>query len=140
MNGPSKRERYTFSLNVPLILGERLQFNVGQWTMVTFHPIMMLANVPVGQFVQFDSITVDSKELLYDKIGPEHYPCWNGLHTKMITATMAHGVHTRGVYSGLVPDGYSKGCEFLLCLTFQGPRRLTLIERLKRWANERWLS
>jgi hypothetical protein len=128
---------YSFSLAVPLVLGEPQKFEERGFIMRAIRVRALVTNAPLERFVELEDVSVDSQSLkpFYNADGPDYHPKRDAWMFSPGNASAPeghelgnllcdHGACVRGSYSGAVPSGYAPGFPFLFLVTLQGPAEL----------------
>jgi hypothetical protein len=139
---PKNSRSFSFTLNVFVVLGEPKLFDVKDWIPIAGVSIdTFIVNAPQPGLVILDSASLDRVDFLYDERGefrkrsdrgkPESYA---DAHTHCPFEGVAHsptkfgptplrcerGARVRGRYTGVVPEGFKVGQQYLFCFSFIG--------------------
>ena len=119
-----KIERYTFTLNQELILGEPKEFEIPETSPDTTIRIQRrFSNAPCPGFVITKEMRLSN---LYVNVnGPseedEYIYANEGIQVDFPTMSPVNRFSVKGRYTGHIPRGFVKGNPFLFCMTFVGP-------------------
>jgi hypothetical protein len=118
-----QRKHFTFSFNVPLILGTPKKFEEGLAPLDDFTPQNLATNAPTYGFATLGCVIVSREAVLYG--GSEDAFNYSKCNMGSFRLYMPHLPRSRraylmGEYTGYCPTPYTKGDKFMLCVTMTG--------------------
>ena len=117
-------ESYSFSVQVPLLIGEPEDFDVDGWTVIDFWPESIQSNVDEANLIEIKNVQVENVHVLMSDNGTFDF-CPADASEFYAARTIRspecrHGVKVRGRYLGGVPRGAKLGQPWTFFLSFKG--------------------
>lgn len=126
MYSESKIERYTFSVNYPLVLGTPDGIDASLQPDTSIRPQRVIMNAPQPGMITVAEIKVANVSVTVgDQEDAFTYSALaQGVVLDMPTLSPSNRAKVLGTYTGYIPPGFTSGFAFLFIATFQGPSSL----------------
>jgi hypothetical protein len=126
MYSESKIERYSFSVNFPLVLGTPDGIDMSLQPDTSIRPQRVVMNAPQPGMITVAEIKVANVSVTVgDQEDAFTYSALaQGVVLDMPTLSPSNRAKVLGTYTGYVPPGFAAGYAFLFISTFQGPSSL----------------
>jgi hypothetical protein len=119
-----KVERYTFSVNTPLVIGTASAIDMSNNPDVSIRPQRMTTNAPMVMFATISDVKVANASVTVGGGALDAFqfnPNAVDQTLDLPTLTPANRVRITGAYTGMVPPGFVVGSTVQFVVSFNGP-------------------